>query len=237
MSLILNIDTSTETASVCIAEDGNELSTIANPYQKDHAAFLHNAIKDIIQKNSLKLNSLAAVAVTNGPGSYTGLRVGLASAKGLCYALNKPLITVGSLEVLAKTAIGYVIAENESAFYCPLIDARRMEVYTAIFDQHMNEVSEAKALILNENSFAEILSSKKMYFFGSGAAKFEAFLSKHKAFLSNKNAAFLTIKETMASMSSLSFQRFLKKKFTDLIDSEPLYIKDFHSSPDFSNKK
>ena len=230
MSLILNIDTSTETASVCIAEDGGVLTSISNPHQKDHAAFLHNAINDIIKKNSLKLSSLSAIAVTKGPGSYTGLRVGMASAKGLCYALNKPLITIGSLEVMANAVIEAIGPQNEPALYCPLIDARRMEVYTALYDSQMKEMSTPKALILNESSFEEILSNQKVYFFGSGAAKFETVLS-------NKNAFFLPIERSMVSMSRLSFNQYLERKFTDLVDSEPLYIKDFHSSPDFSNKK
>ncbi|MEO8770446.1 MAG: tRNA (adenosine(37)-N6)-threonylcarbamoyltransferase complex dimerization subunit type 1 TsaB [Ferruginibacter sp.] len=229
MSLILNIDTSTETANVCIAEDGKLLASISNPHQKDHAAFLHNAINDIIQKSSLKLNSLSAIAVTNGPGSYTGLRVGMASAKGLCYALNKPLITVGSLEVMAKTVIA-AAPQNEPALYCPLIDARRMEVYTALYNSQMKEVFTPKALILNESSFEEILNTQKIYFFGSGAAKFEPIIT-------NKNAFFLSIEGSMFSMSYLSFERFFSGKYTDLVDSEPLYIKDFHLSPDFSNKK
>jgi tRNA threonylcarbamoyladenosine biosynthesis protein TsaB len=229
MSLILNIDTSTETASVCIARDGIVLASISNPQQKDHAAFLHNAINDIIQKNSLKLNSLSAIAVINGPGSYTGLRVGMASAKGLCYALKMPLITVGSLEVLANAAIA-TTSWDKTVLYCPLIDARRMEVYTALFDGGMNEISSPKALIINESSFAEMLKTQKMYFFGSGASKFERIVS-------NRNACFLTLKGSMSSMSKLSFERFQAGNFTDLIDSEPLYIKDFHSSPDFSNKK
>lgn len=230
MTLILNIDTSSETASVCIAEDGIALATISNPQQKDHAAFLHNAIKDILQKNALKLNALSAIAVTNGPGSYTGLRVGMASAKGLCYALDKPLITVGSLELMAYAVITDLYPQDKHAIYCPLIDARRMEVYTALFDGNMKEVSSPKALIVDETSFAEILARNKMYFFGSGASKLQGVLSHNNAF-------FLTKVGLMNSMSRLSFERYRGEKFADLVDSEPLYVKEFCSSPDFSSKK
>src|SRR3954463_8376101 len=134
MSFILNIDTSIESAAVCIAENGTELHTISNSTKKDHATFLHNAIKNIIEITSIGLQSLDAIAVANGPGSYTGLRVGMASAKGLCYALNKPLITLGTLNILTKGVIDDKKKFIGPLLYCPLIDARRMEVYTALFD-------------------------------------------------------------------------------------------------------
>ncbi|MFT3910085.1 MAG: tRNA (adenosine(37)-N6)-threonylcarbamoyltransferase complex dimerization subunit type 1 TsaB [Ferruginibacter sp.] len=230
MSLILNIDASVETATVSLAENGNVLFTIKNQDQKDHAAFLHNAINDIIKKSSYKLKQLSAIAVINGPGSYTGLRVAMASAKGLCYALNKPFITLDSLSVMANAVIGLQETESDNLLYCPLIDARRMEVYTALFNGQLEALIKPMSLILNENSFKDILEANKVCFFGNGSAKFQAVLS-------NINASFVNLPDLANSISRLSFEHYSAKKFTDLVDSEPLYVKDFHSSPDFSNKK
>lgn len=227
MSLILNIDCSGGIASVSIAENGIVLDAVTNHDQKDHAAFLHHAIENITKKKSIELKSLAAIAVTSGPGSYTGLRVGMATAKGLCYALSKPFITIGTLNAMAQAVISN--KKDKSLLYCPLIDARRMEVYTALFDADMNIVSAPVAMILDEHSFKEILKNKTICFFGSGAEKL-------KGVLLSKNTHFTTAPEIFSAMSKLSFEQFLAKKFTDLVDSEPLYIKDFHSSPDKSNK-
>lgn len=223
MILILNIDTSSETASVCIAENGFDLEYIINPHQKDHAAFLHNAIKKVCQKAGTELKSFNAIAVANGPGSYTGLRVGLAAAKGLCYALKIPLITVGTLNIMASAVITEKDKDTHGPLlFCPLIDARRMEVYTALFDGQMNEILPPGASILDKTSFSEILQTNPVYFFGSGAQKFEAILS-------SPNALFTHAKGLTSSMSRLAFEKFLRKDFTDPAYSEPLYLKDFHS--------
>src|SRR5687768_2649863 len=123
MALILNIDTATETAMVSLAENDSILSFAVNNNQKDHASFLHPAIQDIINKTNKTIGEVDAVAVTSGPGSYTGIRVGMAAAKGLCYALQKPLITLNTLEVIALSSIEKI---KEDALYCPMIDARRM---------------------------------------------------------------------------------------------------------------
>ncbi len=230
MSFILNIDTSTASAIVCLAEKGLALHTISNANQKDHASFLHNAIGNIIKIASIQLRSLDAIAVVSGPGSYTGLRVGMASAKGLCYALNKPFITISALNMLADAAITSDPVSNESSLYCPMIDARRMEVFTALFDSKMNEVLSPSAMILDGHSFEERLKTNRICFFGDGSPKFEAVLS-------NKNAVFTQKLGIVSSLARLSFEAFLSKNFSHLVDSEPLYIKDFHISPDLHNKK
>ena len=228
MSLILNIDTSGKTAAVSMAENGIAIHTIINADQKDHAGFLHNAIHELVQKTSVRLSSLDAIAVVSGPGSYTGLRVGMAGAKGLCYALGKPFITIDSLRIMSDSVIGST--KKAYSLYCPLIDARRMEVFTALFDNELNVLSNPGALILTESSFTEILETSQTCFFGSGAEKFEA-ISKHK------NAVFLPVTDFTTSMCKLSFELFSTKKFTHLVDSEPLYIKEFYSPPDLGNKK
>ncbi len=229
MSLILNIDTSTESAAVSIASDGALLYSLVNENQKDHAGFLHQAIKVVMEKASAALSSLSAIAVVHGPGSYTGLRVGMASAKGLCYALKKPLITIGTLDMMANAAIKS--DENlNSTLFCPLIDARRMEVFTAIFNRQMQLVETANAMILNETSFEILLQNNKVCFFGSGAAKF-------KQLINAANASFFVVKSLIPSMAELSFTKYSTGNFTHLVNSEPLYIKEFHSSPDFTGEK
>jgi|JI6StandDraft_1071083.scaffolds.fasta_scaffold11859_7 tRNA threonylcarbamoyladenosine biosynthesis protein TsaB len=223
MSLILNIDTATETASVCIANDTNIIGQEVNEIQKDHASFLHKAIKKLGDDLPNGLSSIDAVAVNWGPGSYTGLRVGMAAAKGLCYALNKPFITVNSLAILAKSVIMQQAFEGKnSSLICPLVDARRMEVFTAVYNQEMNEVIAPCAMILHENSFADILNEKPMLFLGSGAKKLQQILA-------HPNASYMNATGLMNAMCSLSIENFLQKSYTELIHSEPFYIKDFYS--------
>ena len=144
MSVMLNIDTSLENASVSIAENGEILSYLTNSVQKNHAVFLHIAIDKLLTLNSLQPPDLDAIACTIGPGSYTGLRVGLAAAKGLAYGLHIPLISVGTLNAMARTAI---LQQNNNGdfLYCPLIDARRMEVYTALYNAEQEELEPANA--------------------------------------------------------------------------------------------
>src|SRR5687767_10460248 len=151
MALILNIDTAVDVASLCLAIDGKLLSIAKNESQKDHSLWLHIAIKEIFEKNNLELGSVDAIAVTGGPGSYTGLRIGMATAKGICFALNKPLISMNTLLVMANAA------KNESAdLLCPMIDARRMEVFTAIYTKELKTVKEPAAIQVNEKSFDEV---------------------------------------------------------------------------------
>src|SRR6187431_295345 len=154
MALILNIDTAVDVASICLAKDGNVLSIARNESQKDHASWLHIAIKEIFEKNTLELGSVDAIAVTGGPGSYTGLRIGMATAKGICYALNKPLIALNTLHVMANAA-----KKEKADLLCPMIDARRMEVFTAMYSKDLQIVKEPAAIELNEKSFDEELSA------------------------------------------------------------------------------
>lgn len=217
MSLILNIDTALNTASVCLANDEEVIALAVNENQKDHAAWLHNAVAEVLQKNSFKPNQLAAVAVSIGPGSYTGLRVGLAAAKGLCYALNIPLITVGTLEIMA-----YAVKDEATDLICPMIDARRMEVFAAVYDKSLLEKVSAHALIIDENSFASILKSSAVLFCGTGSKKLQPLIT-------SSNASFSNTPTNASHLGVLSHNRFLKKEFAGLAYSEPLYIKDFYS--------
>ena len=149
MSYIINIDTATATAHVSIAQDGKLLQALQNESQKDHGAFVQTAIQQLLKAAALSFVDIDAIAVTAGPGSYTGLRVGLASAKGLCYALNKPLLTLNTLEVLT-TAAKKFSNNQQGVLYCPMIDARRMEVFTALYTDTLTALVPPCAMILND---------------------------------------------------------------------------------------
>lgn len=216
MSLILNIDTALDAASVCIAKEGKALDLMINEDQKDHAGWLHPAIHKMIAKKGYTMNQLDAIAVSIGPGSYTGLRVGLASAKGFCYALNIPLIAVSTLEMMA-----WAVNEEAAELICPLIDARRMEVYTAIYDKQLREKFSPQAMVIDENSFSSFLTGNKILFCGSGAKKL--------AMLSGTNAAFTDTLGNAGHLAQLSHRYWEAKNFANLIYTEPLYIKEFYS--------
>jgi tRNA threonylcarbamoyladenosine biosynthesis protein TsaB len=219
MALILNIDSTLQHASVSIAKDGEIQMVFINEIQKDHAAFIHIASEKIAAQ--FPLIDLDAIAVTIGPGSYTGLRVGLAAAKGFAYALKKPLITLGTLEVMADTAVSQ-IQDNTNYFLCPMIDARRMEVFTAVYDNELKEISPAHAIVLEKDSFEEILKKEKCYFFGDGMPKF-------RDMLVNNNAYFLESNLDPISMSKMSFERFFCSNFSNAMIVAPLYTKEFYN--------
>ncbi|MEP7236878.1 MAG: tRNA (adenosine(37)-N6)-threonylcarbamoyltransferase complex dimerization subunit type 1 TsaB [Ferruginibacter sp.] len=222
MSIILNIDTAAEKAHVSFAKNGQILHALNSGSQKEHASFLQTAIQELIKITGIVLKDINAVAVTSGPGSYTGLRVGMASAKGLCYALKKPLITIGSLEVLTVSALQLFPETPEAVLFCPMIDARRMEVFTAIYQKDLTEFHPPSAMILDEFSFEKELDLKKMMFFGSGADKWKL-VCKHT------NAVFETVSILPESMSKCSDILFSENKFTELAYSQPLYVKEFQT--------
>ncbi len=221
MSHILQIDTATETAGVSIAENGILLAVARNDSQKEHAGFLHKAIKKILEQAAISLDNIDAIAVTNGPGSYTGLRVGMASAKGICYALNKPLITIGNLPALAYASVMNKKDEwPEGTLFCSMIDARRMEVFTAVYNKQMEELKGPSAMILDSDSYSELLEKNTLVFSGSGAIKWSRLNT-------SKNAHYLFETDTTAAFSHLSYKKFIQKDFADLMYSEPLYVKEF----------
>ena len=219
MNIILNIDTAVQSSSVCLAKNGEPLALKINPSQKDSAAWLHVAIKELLNEQKITVEDLDAIAVTEGPGSYTGLRVGMSTAKGLCYVSKKPLITINTLQMMAVAA-----QDGSTNLICPMIDARRMEVFTAVFDQQLHYILPSGNLILNENSFSEVLKDNVVSFFGDGSIKFQQ-LIKHP------NAIFKAFEINALLMISLSRQKFLKQEFANLAYLQPYYGKDFHSSP------
>jgi len=218
VSFILNIDTAVQSASVCLAENEKVVGLSINPSQKDQAAWLHIAIRDVLVEKTMTVRQLNAIAVSAGPGSYTGLRVGMATAKGLCYALNIPLITINTLKMMAKAAQGV-----EADLLCPMIDARRMEVFAAVFDQNLREIRTTTNMILDETSFKDLIDKHRVCFFGNGSTKFQPIAK-------SPNAVFANIEASAEDMVTLSYQYFSSGTFADLAYTEPNYGKDFHSS-------
>ena len=216
MALILNIETSTKNCSVSLTKDGETIVIKElNDGGYSHAEVLHVCSKDVIANSSFELKDLNAVAVSKGPGSYTGLRIGVSAAKGLSFALELPLISVDTLESLASSF------STTSGIIIPMLDARRMEVYSAIFDHNNKLLRKVEAEIINETSFREYLEHNSIYFLGDGA-------EKCKAILNHQNANF--IKDRFPSskeMSKLSFDKFKKNQFEDVAYFEPFYLKDF----------
>jgi len=217
MALILHIDTAVQSASVCLAENENILGTKVNPAEKESASWLHVAIQQLLLENGLELKTLDAVAISAGPGSYTGLRVGMAAAKGLCYAISKPLITINTLQMMAAS-----VQLPATELLCPMIDARRMEVFTAVYNTNLEEIMPATNLILEESSFTDLLDVHTLSFFGNGSAKASP-LIRHK------NASFISVTSTAENMLSLAAKRFSEGQFANLAYAEPYYGKDFHS--------
>ena len=222
MALLLCIDTSTTHASVALAKDAVVLGIKTNQNQKDHGSFLQPAIKELMQETGFALTDLQAIAVTSGPGSYTGLRVGFASAKGLCYALNLPLIAIPTTLVMSSAA-STEIKTTDNFLLCPMIDARRMEVFTCLYTAQLDPLSSIGAKILDAGSFSAELEQQLVYFFGDGAAKWQSICH-------HQNARFVNIDWNAADMAKMAEERFLQQLFTSLAYSTPDYGKEFHST-------
>lgn len=215
MTYILNIETSTKNCSVSIALNGKTvaLKEIAEA-GFSHAEKLHVFFEDILKENNLTFTSISAIAISQGPGSYTGLRIGVSAAKGLCYALNIPLIAVDTLQSLASQV------KFDDGVIIPMIDARRMEVYSAIFNYKFEKLRAVEAQIIDENSFSDI--NEKIYVIGDCQAKL-------KAVLTRDNFVFLDdiIYPSAQEMSFLSYQKYQNNDFVDVAYFEPYYAKDF----------
>ncbi len=222
MALLLCIDTSTTHASVALAKDAELIGIKTNQNQKDHGSFLQPAIQELMQETGFVLTDLQAIAVTSGPGSYTGLRVGFASAKGLCYALNLPLITIPTTVVMSSAALKGIVPKDQFLL-CPMIDARRMEVFTCLYTAQLDPLSSIGAKILEPSSFATKLEEQLIYFFGDGAPKWQSICH-------HPNARFVNINWTAADMIKMADERFQQQAFTSLAYSTPDYGKEFHST-------
>jgi len=220
MAYILNIETATKNCSVSLGYK-NQLVDIKEYAGESysHAEKLHVFIRDILKTNGLKPADIQAVSVSKGPGSYTGLRIGVSAAKGLAYALKVPLISISTLQSLARQ-----IKTNEKAYIIPIIDARRMEVYSAVYDENYQLIRNVQADILDEQPFEKYLNKRKVIFVGDA-------VDKTKKVIQHENACFSKIKYPSAkNMVNISFKKFENQKIENIAYFEPYYLKDFIAS-------
>ena len=232
MALILCIETGTDICSVGLSRDGELVSLRESDEGRDHAKRVGVFVDELLRENDIAPDELEAIAVGMGPGSYTGLRIGVSFAKGMCYGLQIPLVAVGSLDALAEVAIedneaGILNVENwDNAVLCPMVDARRMEVYTQMFSPQGEPLSEVSAEIISEESFAEWRKERQLVIFGNGAAKCREVLP---------DAAYIDITPSARGLARLAEQRLQQGKTEDIAYFEPFYLKDFVVIP--SKKK
>ncbi len=217
---ILSIDTSTRGCSVAVHTDGQLLASYDLLTERVSSSLLTTLMKNAVEHAGLTLSLLDAVAVAKGPGSYTGLRVSVSTAKGLCYALDKPLIGVETLTAMAAQLTPFY---PENFLFCPMIDARRMEVFAAVLNTNLEKVLPTQAVILEADSFAEVLQNQPVVFFGDGAAKSRSLLGKHP------NAYFpdQLIEPSARNVGTLATKAYAQGRFEDLPSFEPYYLKDF----------
>ena len=221
MALILILETATKNCSLALSENGKLINAIDfNDGNFSHAEKLHVFIDQILKKSKKEITDLNAVAISKGPGSYTGLRIGVSSAKGICYGLNIPLISFETLEILSRTyCLENKISDDD--ILIPMIDARRMEVYTAIFNSKFKKIKDTQALILHEDSFSQFLDSKKCHFFGDGAKKSQSLYQNNQIFFTHN------IYPSAKVMAECAYKAYNKKAFEDVAYFEPYYLKDF----------
>ena len=219
MALILNIETATKNCSVSISKNGKIIALKEiNEGGYTHAENLHPFIEEVLKSANLKINNLDAVAVSKGPGSYTGLRIGVSAAKGICFAADKPLISIDTLKILASQL------KNENGFIIPLLDARRMEVYSAVFDYKHQLIRKVAAEILTPDSFKDYLAIDKVYFLGDGTDKCQTIIN-------HQNAKFLLdCFPSAKEIGILAEEKFNNNDFEDVAYFEPFYLKDFVSN-------
>jgi len=225
MALILHIETATDVCSVAIANESGLIDLCETAEGRSHASILTVFVEELLQKNKIRVSDLHAIAVSMGPGSYTGLRIGVSVAKGLCYGADIPMI---ALPTLQSMVLGFfrqhkekTFATSDDTWYCPMVDARRLEVYTAFFNNQGMFTSEISAQIINEHSFEEILSKHMVYFFGNGS-------DKCSSIITHPNARFIAgLNPSAQDMVALSQELYLKQEFKDIAYFEPFYLKDF----------
>ncbi|WP_026904028.1 tRNA (adenosine(37)-N6)-threonylcarbamoyltransferase complex dimerization subunit type 1 TsaB [Pedobacter glucosidilyticus] len=222
MALILHIETATSTCSVALAEGGVFLDKIERTEANIHAASLTVFIDELLKRNQKSFKELNAIAVSMGPGSYTGLRIGVSTAKGLCFALDIPLIAINTLTAMANGFIKKCYSVNGNTIFCPMIDARRMEVYTAFYNKDVEVLKDTEAVIVDENSFKAILDTYIVYFFGDGAPKCDEVLGKYT------NARIMDdFSNSAEDLIEPAYEKFKESAFEDVAYFEPYYLKDY----------
>lgn len=224
MVYILNIETSSQICSVAISADDKLLSLVELNDANSHSTLLANCIQKALDKANILVTDLNAVAVSGGPGSYTGLRIGVSTAKGLCFGLDLPLISIDTLQSLANS---YSINQNfdSNIVLCPMLDARRMEVYTQFYNTSLVALNNLSAIIIDQNLFLQELEKSKIIFFGNGS-------NKCRNFVLHKNAVFADcIELSAAGMIRFAYQKYVNEEFVDLAYYEPNYLKEFIAGP------
>ncbi|MBC8046338.1 MAG: tRNA (adenosine(37)-N6)-threonylcarbamoyltransferase complex dimerization subunit type 1 TsaB [Fimbriimonadaceae bacterium] len=219
MSYILHIETSEPICSVALSHNSILLHEINSDKENTHAAHLTVLIQQLLELCQIKIKQLNAVAVSAGPGSYTGLRIGVSTAKGICHALNIPLISINTLQAMANG----IIKSSENNLYCPMIDARRIEVYCALFDANLITILKEDARVIDKNIFEDALNSKTILFFGSGAEKCKSIILHNSAIFLNDYL------HTAKNMVTIAHSNFIKNQFVDLAYFEPNYLKNFYT--------
>ena len=221
--MILCLETATPVCSVALNESCCTIALRETEGQNAHSEKITNFIREVMEVAEIDYKQLDAVAVSKGPGSYTGLRIGVSTAKGICYAANLPLMAIDSLEAMAygmKAKFGSQITDND--LLIPMIDARRMEVYAAIFDANLNKINDTAALVIDENSFEELLKEHRLWLFGDGAPKLK------KVFENQPNISIIDgFKPSAAFMLPLADKALREHDFVDVAYFEPFYLKDF----------
>jgi tRNA threonylcarbamoyladenosine biosynthesis protein TsaB len=219
MALILSLETSTGICSVALHEDSRLMADAEIQQEQAHASQLALLIQEVLKRVQVTPTQISAVAISSGPGSYTGLRIGTSTAKGFCYALNIPLISIPTLDLIATEGIEKL--QQPSALFVPMIDAKRMEVYAEVVENGLNVMAETAAMVIDENSFSELLLGNKMFFFGDGA-------EKCKAVLKHENANFVGgVVPRAKTLGRMAARKFEAKRFEDMVAFSPLYLKEF----------
>jgi len=226
MTLLLSLETSTQVCSVALHKEGRLLALLETPSPRSAAAQVAVMIQEVMAQSNHKPSELSGVIVASGPGSYTGLRIGVATAKGLCFALNIPLISINTLQLLASQGKeAYAASANEidqsNVLFCPMLDARRMEVYCKLLDFNLEDIEPTQARIIDEQSFAEQLNQFVIYFVGEGAQKCIGII-KHP------NARFFPdITPAAKQLGELGYAKWKNTQFEEIATFEPYYLKDF----------
>lgn len=223
MAIILNLETATQVCSVVLAKDGAVLAKRELNEKNVHAEVLTPFIEEVVQEAGISLKDLDAIAVSKGPGSYTGLRIGVSTAKGLCYSLDKPLISVGTLDSLAYYAAQQLSSSlSSSHIICPMIDARRMEVYSNLYNSALETTDDVAPLILDSQSFSDLKEDQKLILVGDGCAKTkELFAARPNIIIHDE------ILCSAEGMIHIAEEKFLQQNFEDVAYFEPFYLKEF----------
>jgi tRNA threonylcarbamoyladenosine biosynthesis protein TsaB len=225
MAMILGIETATEVCSVSLLRDGNIVALKESSGNNEHSRLLTPFIHQVVEEGGITLSQLDAVAVSMGPGSYTGLRIGVSAAKGLCYSLDIPLISISTLKAMAWQFLQYQEEKNsidENILLCPMIDARRMEVYMAVYKRNLQEQMPVEAVVIKEDSLLNETINNKVFIFGNGADKCKTVLTGRKNIYFSDN-----IKASASSIAILASEKFKNSEFENTAYFEPYYLKDF----------